>query len=168
MLVAVVLLVLFIAAAYADGFYFHLYRYRLHARPEARREHLLHTVNACLLVPQVYAMFCARPGPAALAAAAALSLATLAVELADVLCEKASRRALGGLTSAEYALHFLMSGFRMGFVGAFFAAAFVASPTVAPAVVAFVGWCVVVPGIAIAALHLGLLFAGRRALAPAG
>ena len=39
---AAVLLAVFAALAAVDGLYIHLWRLRLHARPETRREHWLH------------------------------------------------------------------------------------------------------------------------------
>jgi hypothetical protein len=172
MLLGCALLVLFSAVASTDSLYFHIHKYRLHARAASYREHLYHTANVCLFVPQVYLMFCVRARGPLLGLAAALSAATVAVELADVFCERDSRRDLGGLTSAEYAMHFLMSGLRMGFIGAFFAGASLgefaapASLESQPLGVALCGWFMVVPGVAVAALHVALAFAGRRALTP--
>ncbi|MBP8196847.1 MAG: hypothetical protein KAY55_06715, partial [Deltaproteobacteria bacterium] len=50
---AVFSLLLFTTIAGVDGLYFHLYRYRLYARPASLYEHKLHTVNAVLFVPQI-------------------------------------------------------------------------------------------------------------------
>ena len=58
LLCAVLCLVLFTTIAGVDGLYFHLYRYRLYARPASRYEHKLHTINAVLFVPQVVLLFC--------------------------------------------------------------------------------------------------------------
>src|SRR5262245_30838609 len=107
MLLACVLLYLFLAVASTDGFYFHLWKYRLHARPESAWEHQLHTINACLFVPQVFLLFCVRAQGVWLLLAVGSVLATLAVEMVDLYEERRSRRALGGLASSEYAAHFL-------------------------------------------------------------
>jgi hypothetical protein len=160
MIVAAVLLVVFSAVASTDSLYFHTYKYRLHTRPSSRREHFYHTANICLFVPQVILMFCVRPSGLWLAAAAALSAATFGVEMLDVLCERDSRRDLGGLIPAEYAMHFLMSTLRAGFVFSFFAgfqlADFAAPAQLAPVApwCAAVGWTMAVPGFLVAALHL--------------
>ena len=58
LLCAVLCLVLSTTIAGVDGLYFHLYRYRLYARPASRYEHKLHTINAVLFVPQVVLLFC--------------------------------------------------------------------------------------------------------------
>jgi hypothetical protein len=45
---AVLLLLPFAALAFVDGIWIHLVRLRLHARPQCRREHALHTARAVL------------------------------------------------------------------------------------------------------------------------
>lgn len=160
MIVAAVLLVVFSAVASTDSLYFHTYKYRLHTRPASRREHFYHTANICLFVPQVILMFCVRPAGLWLGAAAALCAATFGVEMLDVLCERDSRRDLGGLIPAEYAMHFLMSALRAGFIFTFFAGFqlvdFAAPAALAPVPLwcAAVGWTMAVPGFLVAALHL--------------
>jgi hypothetical protein len=99
-----------------DGLYFHLHRYKLYLRPQSRYEHRLHTINAVLFVPLVGLLYCAAPHGLYLWLALALFLASLFVEVLDVLCEPASRRDLGGLIASEYLMHFLMSGLRFGAV----------------------------------------------------
>lgn len=116
LLSAVLCLVLFTTIAGVDGLYFHLYRYRLYARPASRYEHKLHTINAVLFVPQVVLLFCLQVSGLWLWLSLLLFGATVAVEVTDVLCEEASRRDLGGLTRTEYLMHFLMAGLRFGWV----------------------------------------------------
>jgi len=108
--------VLFTTIASVDGLYFHLFRYRLWERPVSQYEHKLHTLNAVLFVPQVGLLFCLQPSGLWLWLLLALFVLTMGVEMADVLCEEASRRDLGGLTSVEYLMHFLMAGLRFGWV----------------------------------------------------
>ena len=43
--------------AAVDGLYIHLWRLRLHARPETRREHWLHTARALLFPPVLLGLF---------------------------------------------------------------------------------------------------------------
>lgn len=115
-LISSLCLLLFTTIAGIDGLYFHLYRYRLYERPASRYEHLLHTINAVLFVPLTALLFCGQPLGLWRWLVAALFLTSLAVEVADVRCEKASRLDLGGLTTSEYLMHFLMSGLRFGCV----------------------------------------------------
>jgi len=162
MILCAVLLVLFSVVASTDSLYFHTYKYRLHTRPQSRYEHFLHTANICLFVPQVYLMFCVRPAGMWLWLSAFLVAATFGIELADVLCENDSRKDLGGLVPAEYAMHFSMSALRSGYVFAYFAgvswAQFIAGSRL-ESVSLFsqvVGWTMVLPGFAVAAMHLWL------------
>ncbi len=165
MILAAVLLLLFSVVASTDSLYFHTYKYQLHRRLASRREHLYHTANICLFVPQTYLMFCVRPSGIWLLAVAILSITTFGIELGDVLCENDSRRDLGGVTSAEYAMHFAMSAFRAGFIGVFFANTalgdFVAPAQLnsVPLPLAALGWCMVIPGAAVALFHVKLCFA---------
>jgi hypothetical protein len=156
------LVVLFSVVASTDSLYFHTYKYRLHLRPQSRHEHFLHTANICLFVPQVYLMFCVRPQGLWLWAAMAVCAATFVIELFDVLCENDSRRDLGGLVPAEYAMHFSMSALRSGYVFAYFAgtswAQYTGNSQLAPVGLfsQVVGWTMVIPGLAVAAMHLWL------------
>lgn len=154
---------LFTAIAGVDGLYFHLYRYRLYRRPQSRREHRLHTINAFLFVPLVASLFVAAPRGLFLWLALLLFLASLAVEILDVLCEPDSRRDLGGLLPSEYLMHFLMSGLRVGAI-----VPLLVTPPVAdwlpqsttlglrPLWLLLCGAYIAGPGIGIALLHLVL------------
>jgi hypothetical protein len=84
-----------------DGLYFHLWKFRLYARPQSRSEHLTHTVRACLLGPILWLAF-VTPRLDALVALVALDTA---VVLTDVWLENASRRDVGGIPRAEYLVH---------------------------------------------------------------
>lgn len=174
MLFASLLLYAFVITAAADGLYFHLWKYRLHERPETAREHLLHTINACLFLPQPLLLFCFRVDGLWLLLAALSVVATVVVEILDVFEEGRSRASLGGLTSAEYASHFAMSGMRMGFVMALLGQrelGDLANPSTFSSVAWYwqvVGWSTLVPAAAVAALHVWLLYAGRRVMAAGG
>jgi hypothetical protein len=119
---AVYLLLAFSVIAAVDGFYFHLYRYRLWERPRSRREHMLHTWNAVLMPLSIAPLFLAAATGAWLWGAALLHAATAAIESADVFTEGDSRADLGGLTPAEYWMHFMMSGLRWAYAALAFAA----------------------------------------------
>lgn len=57
MIAATIFLALFALVAAVDGLYFHLWKYRLYARPESVYEHKLHTVRAFLFIPIVFFLF---------------------------------------------------------------------------------------------------------------
>ena len=170
---ATALLMLFTTIASVDGFYFHLYKYRLWERPQSRREHLLHTVNSCLFPLSLAPLFLATSTGAWLWFALAMNLVTLAIESLDVFEEHASRADLGGLTSTEYWMHFMMSGLRWGFVVLTFASqpfeawhAETAWIWRVPASVADLvtasGWGVTLLGLPVALLHVGLAMRPAR------
>ncbi len=115
-LVAAICMVLFTAIASIDGLYFHLYRYRLYARPASRYEHWLHTINAFLFVPLTALLYCTEPLGLCRHLVLALFITSVVIEILDVRCEGKSRADLGGLTTSEYLMHFLMSGLRFGSV----------------------------------------------------
>ena len=167
MILAHALMILFVCIACTDGLYYHVYKYRLYARPESRYEHLLHTVNVCLFLPQCFLFFCVRPHGAFLWAALATFFATLGVEIADVLSENESRKQLGGVVPLEYLMHFLMSGLRAGFLSAYMVAAGSADlyvgASLGPPALPYVGWFVLGPGALVAAFHVWLHFVGGRA-----
>ena len=102
---ATVFLMIFGVVAAFDGLYLHLWKYRLYARPESRREHKLHTAQGALFVPLVYFLFYQDSGGWALWAGVLFLAAEQVVEVWDVLDERDSRAGLGGLSSAEYAAH---------------------------------------------------------------
>ena len=100
-----VFLNLFMVLGSVDLFYYHLWKYKLHTRPESRYEHKLHMIFAFLMVPIALLLYYQDLGGLGLWAAVVLVGAALGTELDDVLSENDSRASLGGLSSGEYALH---------------------------------------------------------------
>lgn len=167
---ALVLLLAFTTVASIDGFWFHLYRYRLYARPACRREHLLHTANAVLFPFTLVPVFAADVTGAWLWAGVALFAATFAIESADVFTERDSRASLGGLSPTEYWMHFAMSGLRWGSTALAFASVPVAAwsaptslawrlPTIADPL-SIVPPAIALVGIPVAILHVLLALNG--------
>lgn len=103
-LAAAVALVLFAILAFVDGIWLHLLRLRLHARPESRLEHALHTGRAILTPLLLLTLFGNATGPSLWAALALLAV-DQALEVADMAVEKRSRHDLGGLSTGEYGAH---------------------------------------------------------------
>jgi hypothetical protein len=172
-LCAVACLLGFTTIASIDGLYFHLYRYRLYRRAASRYEHLLHTINAVLFVPLLLLCFCLQPLGLWRWLALALFLFTLCIEILDVRCEAASRRDLGGLTTTEYLMHFLMSGLRAGSMLPLLSAGALAqwwpshtALVARPLWLLILGMSVAIPGVFIAALHVYLALP-RTDLVPA-
>jgi hypothetical protein len=112
-LISVILLNLFLVTATVDGLYFHLWKYKLHLRPDSIYEHKLHTARAFLFIPIIFFLFFKDFGGIALWFGILFILLDLAVEMLDVFNEKSSRASLGGLSSLEYAAHIIATTFRV-------------------------------------------------------
>lgn len=100
-----VFLNLFMIVGAVDLFYFHLWKYKLHTRPESLYEHKLHMAFAFTMVPVAFLLYYQDFGGYALWAAVAFVAAALGIEMLDVFSEGDSRASLGGLTTGEYSLH---------------------------------------------------------------
>lgn len=96
---------LFMIVGAVDMFYYHMWKYKLHARPESRFEHKTHMAFAFLMVPIAFFLYYQDFGGYALWAGVIFVAAALVVEMLDVFSEGDSRASLGGLTTGEYALH---------------------------------------------------------------
>jgi hypothetical protein len=141
-----------VALAFVDGVLVHLVREKLHARPETRLEHWIHTGRA-VVFPPILALFFAGGAPA-------LGVAFLAIdqalEVADMAIERRSRAYSGGLRSSEYLLH----GAALTLRGAAIAFSLAAGAPSA-AVIGFVD--LLLPGAVVGAiLHVVLVFPFRR------
>ncbi|MBU6153409.1 MAG: hypothetical protein KGP28_03815 [Bdellovibrionales bacterium] len=153
---------LFTLIASIDAFYFHFFRFGLHKRPDCRREHLLHTWNACLLPFGAAPLLLGDSGGAVLWLAMLANLVTFGVESLDVLGEKKSREPLGGLPSAEYWMHFTMSGLRWAWVSLAAAAVPVSRwsdpwfwhPPSAWSPLSILNACILIGSVPVAFLHL--------------
>lgn len=163
---ALIALALFATVAMADGAYFHLIKLRLFARAESRYEHWLHTIHALFFPVIVFLLFLRGPSGAYLWATVALVAADFAVEMMDVVCERQSRAAIGGLSTAEYAVHVVaitsrVAAFTLALASRPAAAWTLASSTLAglpvPMFARAEAWIIAIGGIGMAALHLWLL-----------
>jgi len=171
---SVVLLFAFLGIAAVDGFYFHIYKYRLYRRRDSQREHAMHTMNAALLPLCTAPLLLADTHGAWLWAAVAVNVGAFVLESIDVFAEKISRRDFGGLTQPEYWMHFTMSGLRWMHVGLAFAihpsshwfgpAAWEWLPVSSAHPMTGLAWGAVVASVPVAALHVALVLRGRALL----
>ena len=72
-IIGFVFLNLFMVLGAIDLFYYHLWKYKLHIRPESRYEHVLHMIFAFLMVPIALLLYYQDLGGIALWAAARLN-----------------------------------------------------------------------------------------------
>lgn len=121
-IVGFVLLNLFMIIGAVDLFYFHIWKYKLHTRPESRYEHKLHMAFAFTMVPLAFFLYYQNFGGWALWAAAFFVAAALSTEMLDVVSEGDSRASLGGLTTAEYSIHVAVTILKVGSFALMFAA----------------------------------------------
>lgn len=122
-----VFLNLFMIVGAVDLFYYHIWKYKLHTRPESLYEHKLHTAFAFLMVPLAYLLYYQDFGGWALWAGVFFVAAALSTEMLDVFSEGDSRASLGGLTTGEYSMHVAATIFKV----ASFAFIFAAKPAAA-------------------------------------
>ncbi|HEX6126577.1 MAG TPA: hypothetical protein VFZ23_14480 [Pyrinomonadaceae bacterium] len=160
-----VFLNLFMVLGAVDLFYFHIWKYKLHTRPESRYEHKLHMAFAFLMVPVALLLYYQNVGGIWLWAAVFFVAAALSTELLDVFSENDSRASLGGLSSAEYALHVVLTILKV----ASFAFMFASKPAAAwdltsPIILGTYGWMgemmalkVAIGSFVVGVLHLALL-----------
>jgi hypothetical protein len=97
-----VFLNLFMVLGAVDLFYFHIWKYKLHTRPESRYEHKLHMAFAFLMVPLAYLLYYQNFGGWALWAGAFFVVAALSTELADVFSENDSRASISGVFRVSF------------------------------------------------------------------
>lgn len=165
---AAIVLQVFAMLSSVDGLYIHLWRLRLHRRPDSYREHLWHTARAILFAPTVLLLFALPSAGALMWLGVALALADQIAGIADVLSERDSRATLGGLGRGEYAIHMALVALHASALALVLAARPRAawSPS-APAMLD--GWPAVggllagpiVGGLAVAALHVALAWRHR-------
>jgi hypothetical protein len=160
-----VFLNLFMVLGAVDLFFFHIWKYRLHTRPESRYEHKLHMAFAFLMVPVALLLYYQDLGGIGLWAALFFVVAALATELLDVFSENDSRASIGGLSTGEYALHVVLTILKV----ASFAFMFASKPAAAwelgsPITLGGYGWMgemialkVAIGSFVVGILHLALL-----------
>ena len=101
------LLCLFAGLGAVDIVYFHIYRFRLFRISASRAEHLTHLVRTGLFLCVLLWVVCIEAHGVYSLLLPSLLLLDFLNSMADVLLEPRSRRPLGGLPSAEYAIHML-------------------------------------------------------------
>ena len=105
---AVITLQLFAVLSTIDGLYIHLWRLRLHQRPESWGEHVWHTARALLFAPVVVILFALPSAGVLLWIGVALAFVDQVAGVCDAMSERDSRQSLGGLGRGEYVLHVLL------------------------------------------------------------
>jgi hypothetical protein len=110
-LAALICLVLFATIGMIDGFYLHLWKFKLYAHDESRFEHQVHTVRAVLFPFILYFLFVNNFGGWLLWLGVVFVLADMLTLAVDALNEGDSRTFMGGLPKWEYVIHLFANGF---------------------------------------------------------
>lgn len=116
LLASLALLAVFTVTGLIDGLYLHLWRYRLHARAESRREHVVHAARAVLFVPALALVFVGTTSGAVLWLGLALITVDFVVQILDTRVEATSRAFQGGLPDGELAIHVLAATAHFGLI----------------------------------------------------
>ncbi len=104
-------LVLFMVLATYDGFFLHLWKYRLFEREESVFEHKTHTIRAILFPLIIWLLFLNETSWIGFLFGASLVLLDLTVLAVDAYSEKESRSFMGGLPKWEYIIHLFSNAF---------------------------------------------------------
>jgi len=99
-----------LAIGSVDGLYFHLWKFRIYRRPEARLEHLAHAGRALLVIPTLWAAFFPSV-PQRIPLILALIAGDWAIAIWDVFLERKSRVWAGGMPHFEYFIHVAATAF---------------------------------------------------------
>ncbi|TMM58471.1 hypothetical protein FEE95_03300 [Maribacter algarum] len=104
-------LILFMLLATYDGFYLHIWKYRLFDREESLFEHKTHTVRAILFPLIVWLLFINETSFSFFLTGIALVVIDIIVLGIDAYHEKESRSFMGGLPKWEYIVHLFANAF---------------------------------------------------------
>lgn len=104
-------LLLFMLLATYDGFYLHIWKYRLFDRKESLFEHKTHTVRAILFPAIVWLLFIEETSFLAFIIGCLFVVLDLVVLAIDAYHEKESRSFMGGLPTWEYIVHLFANAF---------------------------------------------------------
>lgn len=108
---ATICLVLFMLLATYDGFYLHIWKYRLFDRKESVFEHKVHTVRAILFPLIVWLLFINETSFLGFIIGISLVLIDILALAIDAYHEKESRSFMGGLPKWEYIVHLFSNAF---------------------------------------------------------
>jgi hypothetical protein len=108
---ALACLLAFGALAMIDGFYLHIWKYRLYEHAESTFEHLTHTIRAVLFPAIVACLFLGADVAWSFRLGLLFVVIDVLVLVVDAYSEKDSRAFMGGLPRWEYILHLFANAF---------------------------------------------------------
>lgn len=117
-LISIILLLLFTVLGLYDGFYLHIYRYKLFLHPESKNEHLVHTIRAILFPAILYYLYLGNT-TLSFIVGIALVLFDLLILGIDAYMEHDSRAFMNGLPRWEYVIHLFVNGFHFAAISVY-------------------------------------------------
>jgi hypothetical protein len=117
-IIMIILLSLFAVLGMYDGFYLHIYKFRLYDHKESKNEHLTHTIRGLLFPIILYCCYLTSAPGWFYAGLLILGL-DIIVTVMDAYMEKDSRAFMGGLPRWEYIVHLLVNGFHFASIAVF-------------------------------------------------
>ena len=120
-IILIVLLSLFAILGMYDGFYLHIFKYKLYEHNESRKEHVTHTIRGILFPCILYCCYLAN-GNTWFVLGLLILAADIIVTVVDAYMEGDSRSFMGGLPRGEYIIHLLVNGFHFAAIAVFIVA----------------------------------------------
>lgn len=117
--IAIILLTLFAILGLYDGFYLHIFKFKLYERPESRTEHIMHTIRGVLFPAILYFLYLKNDCTTSFFIGMTLVLLDIIVLGIDAFVEKDSRVFMGGLPRWEYIVHLFVNGFHFASIAVF-------------------------------------------------
>ena len=118
-IISSILITLFALLAVYDGFYLHIFKYKLHNNSESRFEHLTHTIRAILFPLILYFLFIKPDCNTSFFIGITIVVLDIIVLGIDAFSETNSRKFMGGLPKWEYILHLFVNGFHFASIAVF-------------------------------------------------
>jgi hypothetical protein len=114
-----ILLILFSVLALYDGFYLHIFKYKLHNQSESKAEHYTHTIRAVFFPAILYFLFLKQDCTMSFIIGLTIVALDILVMAVDAFIEKDSREFMGGLPRWEYILHLFVNGFHFASIAVY-------------------------------------------------
>jgi hypothetical protein len=118
-LISTILLLAFAILAVIDGFYLHIFKYKLYNHTESKFEHFTHTIRAILFPLIVYFLFITQNCQTSFYLGLLFVILDIIILGIDAYVEKDSRSFMGGLPRWEYILHLFVNGFHFASIAVF-------------------------------------------------
>lgn len=117
--ISIILLTLFALLGLYDGFYLHIFKYKLYKHPESRTEHVMHTIRGILFPAILYFLYLRSDCTISFYIGISLVVLDIIVLGIDAYVEKDSRIFMGGLPRWEYMLHLFVNAFHFAAIAVF-------------------------------------------------